>query len=198
MKSLVLFLCLSFCASFAWACGGRGYARCGGGCDCSPCNCSPCECDQRTAPSPAPSGCGCREYPLPPDTSYKSTAPAPTPAPKPTPTQPSYPIPNPPHIEGPSVPGTSQPLSATTVQFKLTVPADAQVTVNGKVTTATGPRRTYVSRNLQPGYSYTYDIVVVTGGQTFRGQIELESGTARSFYLNANESSPQTQYAVNP
>ncbi len=38
------------------------------------------------------------------------------------------------------------------------VPADAKVFVNGYETRSTGPQRRYVSRGLQPGYTYRFDI----------------------------------------
>ena len=50
----------------------------------------------------------------------------------------------------------------------INVPADAKVFVNGLPTTSTGTQRTYVSRNLTPGQSYTYEVraEVVRDGQT--------------------------------
>lgn len=47
------------------------------------------------------------------------------------------------------------------------VPADARVFVNGKLTTSQGLSRQYVSRNLQDGFNYTYEVKaqVVRGGE---------------------------------
>lgn len=38
------------------------------------------------------------------------------------------------------------------------VPADAKIFVNGQETSSTGENRQYISRNLQPGYNYTYEV----------------------------------------
>jgi uncharacterized protein (TIGR03000 family) len=38
------------------------------------------------------------------------------------------------------------------------VPADARIFVNGQETSSTGENRQYISRNLQPGYNYTYEV----------------------------------------
>ena len=40
----------------------------------------------------------------------------------------------------------------------VSVPADARVLVNGVPTRSTGDVRRYVSRNLNPGFSYTYEV----------------------------------------
>lgn len=40
----------------------------------------------------------------------------------------------------------------------VNVPADAKVFVNGLPTTSTGTMRTYVSRNLNPGQVYNYEV----------------------------------------
>jgi uncharacterized protein (TIGR03000 family) len=45
--------------------------------------------------------------------------------------------------------------------LEVEVPEDAQVFVNGRATTSTGTHRRFVSRGLEPGFSYTYDIRVV-------------------------------------
>ncbi|HWA97831.1 MAG TPA: TIGR03000 domain-containing protein, partial [Pirellulales bacterium] len=55
---------------------------------------------------------------------------------------------------GPAVPMTSIN-SATLI---VSVPADAKVYVNGKLTTSTGTLRRYVSNNLEPGFTYTYEL----------------------------------------
>lgn len=40
----------------------------------------------------------------------------------------------------------------------VSVPTDARVLVNGVATRSTGDLRRYVSRNLHPGFSYTYEV----------------------------------------
>src|SRR5690606_7157012 len=44
------------------------------------------------------------------------------------------------------------------VLLSLEVPPTAEVFVNGLPTQSTGPQRRYVSRNLTPGQSYTYEV----------------------------------------
>ncbi len=55
-------------------------------------------------------------------------------------------------------PATTVAASAADDSAMLTVsvPADARVFVNGHATTSTGETRTYISRNLRPGATYTY------------------------------------------
>lgn len=38
------------------------------------------------------------------------------------------------------------------------VPAEAKIFVNGQETSSTGEIRQYISRNLQPGYNYSYEV----------------------------------------
>jgi uncharacterized protein (TIGR03000 family) len=42
--------------------------------------------------------------------------------------------------------------------LSVDVPASAKVFVNGMATTSAGPMRQYMSRNLQPGSTYTYEV----------------------------------------
>jgi uncharacterized protein (TIGR03000 family) len=60
------------------------------------------------------------------------------------------------------------------------VPEDARVYVNDQPTTSTGSRRQYVSRELEPGYSYTYEVraEVVRDGKTLEQvrRVDLRAG----------------------
>ena len=42
----------------------------------------------------------------------------------------------------------------------LQVPAEAKVIINGLETTCRGTKRTYMSKNLKPGFAYNYEIRV--------------------------------------
>lgn len=59
----------------------------------------------------------------------------------------------------------AKPVATTDVAtIKVTVPEDAQVVVNDSKTTSTGTERSYVSRGLQAGKSYTYNFQVTYAG----------------------------------
>jgi uncharacterized protein (TIGR03000 family) len=47
---------------------------------------------------------------------------------------------------------------ATSTSFRVNVPADAVVYVNDLKTTSTGPERRYVSRGLEAGRTYTFNV----------------------------------------
>ncbi len=74
------------------------------------------------------------------------------------------------------------------------VPAEAKIFVNGLATTSAGAERNYVSRDLRPGFNYTYELraefvregktvtesksVTLTAGQTARVDFNEETKTA--------------------
>lgn len=49
-------------------------------------------------------------------------------------------------------------VSGEAVRLTVSVPTDARLTINGHETTSTGASREFVSRSLQRGSSYTYDL----------------------------------------
>lgn len=66
-------------------------------------------------------------------------------------------------------PGSSAvPTPQTSGLLTIWLPYEARVTINGNPTRSTGSKRQYVSYGLQPGYSYTYEIVATLerDGQT--------------------------------
>jgi uncharacterized protein (TIGR03000 family) len=65
--------------------------------------------------------------------------------------------PPPPPAPGPGT-STSRGVDNTSAALTVSVPAEAKILVNGRETKATGTTRRYVSRGLQPGYNYTYEI----------------------------------------
>jgi uncharacterized protein (TIGR03000 family) len=68
------------------------------------------------------------------------------------------------------------------------VPADAKVFVNGKATKSTGTVRSYVSRNLDPGLQYTYDVRVefIRDGQTVEESKTVQLTAGRNAELAFN------------
>jgi uncharacterized protein (TIGR03000 family) len=79
-------------------------------------------------------------------------------------------------------PGTGQGVSNTRVDglLAVNVPEDAKIFVNGQATTSTGSTRQYVSRDLQSGFSYTYEVraEVVRDGRTIEQvkKVDLRAG----------------------
>ena len=67
--------------------------------------------------------------------------------------------------------------------LSVQVPADAKVFVNGLATTSKGDRRQYVSRGLNDGYSYSYEVraEVVRDGKVVE--------ETKSVYVKAGETS---------
>ncbi len=112
--------------------------------------------------------CDCCEVPS--DRPHRPAAPAPPQggampnlppaAPSPEAGAPSVPAPGlPSPSAGPtSATATAQVLDPTSGQITVYVPRDARVIINGLVTKSTGTTRTYVSRGLQPGKYYKYEI----------------------------------------
>ena len=66
------------------------------------------------------------------------------------------------------------------VMLSVWVPTDAKIFVNGNTTSSTGSARSYVSRGLQPGASYSYEVraEVVRDGRTLTEtkQVTLVAG----------------------
>ncbi len=66
-------------------------------------------------------------------------------------------------------PTADRSLPADAAQLTVVVPEDAQVFVNGMLTTTRGAERRYVSYGLKPGFHYTYEVraVVTRDGEAF-------------------------------
>jgi uncharacterized protein (TIGR03000 family) len=79
-------------------------------------------------------------------------------------------------------PGTGQGVSNTRVDglLAVNVPEDAKIYVNGQATTSTGSSRQYVSRDLQSGFNYSYEVraEVVRDGRTIEQvkKVDLRAG----------------------
>jgi uncharacterized protein (TIGR03000 family) len=82
----------------------------------------------------------------------------------------------------PPVPGTPRDTSYRRADglLSVSVPDDAKVYVNGLATTSTGSERQYVSRDLQSGFNYTYEVKaeVVRDGRSIEQvkQVNLRAG----------------------
>jgi uncharacterized protein (TIGR03000 family) len=104
----------------------------------------------------------------------------------------------------PAVPGTPRDTSYRRADglLSVNVPADAKVFVNGLATTSTGGERQYVSRDLQSGFNYTYEVKaeIVRDGKTVEQvkQVNLRAGqTAElAFDFPAAEQSATAQLAT--
>lgn len=92
---------------------------------------------------------------------------APTAIPEPGTAVPANPTPANPPAPGidntvPAVPNLGTPSTSVTPDnsgmLTIWVPYDAKVTINGMATKSTGSRRTFVSYDLKPGFSYKYDV----------------------------------------
>ncbi|HTM56427.1 MAG TPA: TIGR03000 domain-containing protein, partial [Pirellulales bacterium] len=93
------------------------------------------------APGTAPAAPG-TTAPVTPPAPSNAPAPAPAPVPGPTTYHPTY---------GPE---------RTSATLSVKVPAEAKVFVNDRPTMSTGEQREFVSRNLQAGARYNYDVRV--------------------------------------
>jgi uncharacterized protein (TIGR03000 family) len=100
---------------------------------------------------------------MPVDPSMAPPAGAPEAAPAPTP-----------------APGTSTSNTRADGLLAVSVPQDAKIFVNGQATSSTGDMRQYVSRDLQSGYNYSYEVraEVVRDGRTVEQvkKVDLRAG----------------------
>ncbi|MFO7904763.1 MAG: TIGR03000 domain-containing protein [Pirellulaceae bacterium] len=76
----------------------------------------------------------------------------------------------------------------------VSVPEDARILVNGVATRSTGDVRRYVSRNLSPGFDYTYEVqaeMMVGGERVTRARtIQLRAGEEANLAFDMEESEP--------
>lgn len=87
--------------------------------------------------------------------------------------------------------------NSTSVYFTVSVPADAKVMINGKETTTTGASRTYVSRGLEAGRQYKYDIraEAVRDGKTVSDTqtVTVRAGDRQNLSFALNEQATDEQ-----
>lgn len=103
----------------------------------------------------------------------------------------------------PAPAATEQTSAATEATLTVNVPGDARVFVNGVQTKSVGSERSYVSRGLQSGLNYTYEVraEVERNGKLVEEtkMVSLTAGrTARvAFALEASEAAPSTTLTLN-
>ncbi len=109
--------------------------------------------------------------------------------------QPSSPTPaNPPAGDSNSLPEKQTSLMRQGALLTVNVPQDARVLVNGVATRSTGSLRRYVSRNLTPGFDYTYEVkaeVTVNGKPVVQTKtVQLRAGQQTELAFDMNSPTP--------
>jgi uncharacterized protein (TIGR03000 family) len=98
-------------------------------------------------------------------------------------------------------PGTSTSNTHADGLLAVNVPEDAKIFVNGQATSSTGDARQFVSRDLQAGYNYSYEVraEVVRDGRTVEQvkKIDLRAGeTANLAFDFAGSDSVETSLTL--
>ena len=82
----------------------------------------------------------------------------------------------------------------------VNVPAEAKIFVNGQATTSTGSNRQYVSRDLQNGMTYAYEVraEIVRDGQTLEQTktIDLRAGSTSTLDFDFDAQPVETSLTV--
>jgi uncharacterized protein (TIGR03000 family) len=80
--------------------------------------------------------------------------------------------------------------SDDSVALTIDVPANAKVFINGRATSSTGNNRRFISRGLQPGYSYAYEVraeLNVAGEpKTYTKVVKLQAGQTADVAFSFN------------
>jgi uncharacterized protein (TIGR03000 family) len=97
-------------------------------------------------------------------------------------------------------PGASTSINQADGLLTVAVPDDAKIYVNGQATTSTGGSRQYVSRSLQPGFSYAYEVraEVVRDGRTVEQvkTIDVRAGETAKLAFDFPADSAETSLTV--
>ncbi len=116
-------------------------------------------------------------------------------SPPPPPADGSATPPPPPAGGASALPGGSTSVSRNAVLISVNVPADAKVFVNGNPTRSTGSSRQFISRGLQAGRQYTYELraEVAVNGQTVTDTqvVQLTAGEQTKVAFNLAEKTEQ-------
>jgi len=75
----------------------------------------------------------------------------------------------------------AQPSGDQPIGFRLLVPADATVTLDGAATTSSGASRFFTTPPLASGKTYTYAAGVTAGGKTLTRNLSITAGAANTF-----------------
>ncbi len=107
-----------------------------------------------------------------------------------------------PEAAAPEKPTTRLQLPTDAALMVLTVPSDAAVFVNGSATTATGAIRHYVSRGLEAGKQYEFQvrIVVDRNGSSVEDTklVSLSAGDRAAISFNSNRGETTADVESNP
>ncbi len=118
--------------------------------------------------------------------------------------QPGMPTPATPPANDPNgtLPEKQTSLTRDRALLTVDVPQNARVLVNGIPTRSTGSLRRYVSRNLTPGFDYTYEVkaeVMVNGTPTIQTKtVQLRAGQQAQLAFDMNAAPPmETALTIN-
>ena len=118
-------------------------------------------------------GCGMMDYGVPADAMPADAVPS-----EPSPADPG------------AVPDQQTSTINGSALLSVSVPQDARILVNGVATRSTGEQRRYVSRNLIPGFEYTYEVkaeMVVDGKPVTRVKtVQLRAGQQAELAFQAD------------
>lgn len=93
-----------------------------------------------------------------------------------------------PAMDTPPLPNQQTLRNSRNAMLTVRVPNNAKIFVNGAATRSTGPTRRYVSRNLNPGYAYTYEVraeMEVNGQLVERSQtVKMQAGQTHNLAFN--------------
>ena len=112
------------------------------------------------------------------------------------PDQQDGPTPAEPPAEDPNMdlPEKQTSFSRDSALLTVAVPGDARVLVNGIATRSTGSQRRYVSRNLTPGFDYTYEVraeVMVDGKPVMQTKtVQLRAGQQAKLAFDMKAANP--------
>lgn len=103
----------------------------------------------------------------------------------------------------PRIPAQQTNYRATDAVINVSVPAAAKIYVNDKLTSSTGSARRFVSRDLEPGYKFEYEVraeMEVDGRMVQEVKtVKLTSGQSTNLEFSLNpENQPETDIASKP
>lgn len=105
-----------------------------------------------------PMGAGGNPMPMNPGTPELPPVPRDPLLPEPNPNLPRLPAPATPGV--PALPGPGASLDRGSATIHVAAPVDAKIFINDRATSSVGSQRQFVSRNLQAGFDYAYDVRV--------------------------------------
>jgi uncharacterized protein (TIGR03000 family) len=97
-------------------------------------------------------------------------------------------------------PGSPTSTMRTDGLLSVTVPDDAKIFVNGQPTTSLGDVRHFVSRDLQPGFNYTYEVKAeaIRGGRMIERvkKVDLRAGESANLAFDFEADSASTETSL--